>query len=58
MLIRVDAAAPTSDAVGAAADLLAPGEQRSYLLISGDKIVGRMADAAAGFIGNLTLRTP
>lgn len=59
MLIRVDATAATTDAATAAADVLHPGDYRTYPLISGDKVIARPdVSMPSGIALQLTLRTP
>jgi hypothetical protein len=56
VLIRVDATATSGDAAAAPADVLNPGEYRTYAVIDGDKVFGR--PTTAGIATAVTLRTP
>jgi hypothetical protein len=56
VLIRIVASAVSGDAATAPADQLAPGETRSYQLVSGDKVFGR--PTTAGIPAAVTLRQP
>lgn len=48
MLVRIGTTAATTDDAGAAADVLMPGETRSYPLINTDKVILRPLRATSG----------
>lgn len=56
LLVRIGTGVATSDAADTAADVLHPGEVRTYPLVNTDKVLLRPLQAGVG-AGRATLRT-